>query len=269
MRPVFPVLIVISQIKPLLLRYFLYKILPFFLFVLFFLSKQDAEGQVTIRGTVFNMYRTRPLEAVSVISTSGRGTITDSNGNYMIVVNENDSLSFSYLGKSTMKFPVSSMNRVTGFDIALHIGAELNEVRVAPRNYHMDSLQNRKDYQKVFDYRKPGLTLTSPGQGLGVGFDLDAIINVFRFQKNRRMLAFQRRLVEEEEESFIDHRFNRSIVKKITRFDGNELDSFMARYRPSYEFTQSTTDYEFYDYIKLAAKEYKSGKKRGEMRKPD
>jgi hypothetical protein len=232
------------------------------------MSKQDvAAQQVTIRGTVFNMYKTNTLEAVTVLSSSGRATITDSNGNYVIVVNENDSLSFSYLGKSTMNFPVSSMNKVTGFDIALHVNTELKEVRVAPRNYHMDSLQNRKDYEKVFDYHKPGLTLTSPGQGLGVGFDLDAIINVFRFQKTRRMVAFQRRLIEEEESSFIDHRFNRSIVKKISRLDGNELDSFMVKYKPSYEFTKNTSDYEFYDYIKLAAKEYKSYKSKGELRK--
>lgn len=213
------------------------------------------------------MYRTSPLEAVTVLSTSGRATLTDSNGNYMIVVNETDSLTFSYLGKSTQPFPVSTMNRLTGFDIALHVGTDLKEVRVAPRNYHMDSLQNRKDYQKVFDYQKPGLTLTSPGQGLGVGFDLDAIINVFRFQKNRRMLAFQRRLVEEEEGNFIDHRFNRSLVKKLTRFDEIDLDSFMVKYRPSYEFTKTTTEYEFYDYIKLAAKEYKVIRSKSDIRK--
>ncbi|MBS1597027.1 MAG: carboxypeptidase-like regulatory domain-containing protein [Bacteroidetes bacterium] len=226
-----------------------------------------AQQQVTIRGTVFNMYKTSPLEAVTVLSTSGKATVTDSNGNYVIVVSEKDSLSFSYLGKSTIYFPVSAMNKLTGFDIALHVGTDLKEVRIAPRNYHMDSLQNRKDYQKVFDYHKPGLTLTSPGQGLGVGFDLDAIINVFRFQKNRRMLAFQKRLVEEEEDNFIDHRFNRSLVKKITRFDDNDLDSFMVKYKPSYEFTKTTSDYEFYDYIKLAAKEFKSMKSKGEMRK--
>ena len=33
------------------------------------------------------------------------------------------------------------------------------------------------------------------------------------------------------------------------------------------EFTEATTDYEYYDYIKLAYKEYKSGRKKGEMRK--
>jgi hypothetical protein len=82
------------------------------------------------------------------------------------------------------------------------------------------------------------------------------------------MLAFQRRLVEEEHDKFIDHRFNRSIVKKITHMDGEELDSFMVRFRPSFEFTEGTTDYEFYDYIRLASKQFKSGRKKGgEMKK--
>src|SRR4029077_20613701 len=98
--------------------------------------------------------------------------------------------------------------------------------------------------------------------GLGVGVDLDALINMFRFQKNRRMLAFQRRLVEDEEQKFVDHRFNRSIVKKISHLDGDELDSFMVRFKPSYEFTKETSDYEFYNYIKLASREYKAIKSR-------
>jgi CarboxypepD_reg-like domain len=246
-------------------KLFLKTILPF-LFILtgFFACAQ----QVTIRGTVFNMYRTRPLEAVSVISTSGRGTTTDSNGNYAIGVDEGDSLTFSYLGRSTMKFPVREMNHTSGFDIALHVNpTELNEVRVAPKNYHMDSLQNRKDYERIFDFRKPGIGLTSPESGgLGVGLDLDELINMFRFNRTRRILAFQRRLIEDEQDKYIDHRFNRSIVRKITHLEGDEIDTFMLRFRPSYNFTKSANDYDFYDYIKLAYLEYKEQKvERGEL----
>ncbi len=157
------------------------------------------------------------MEAVSVSSTSGKGTVTDSLGNYSLVVSPADSISFSYLGRSTIKYPVKSINPYISFDIALHVQpTELKEVRVAPHNYHMDSIQNRLDYAKAFDFKKPGLSMTEPGQGLGVGFDLDELINVFRFKRNRRMLAFQKRLVEEEQDKSIDHRFNRSIVKKIT-----------------------------------------------------
>jgi hypothetical protein len=218
-----------------------------------------ASGQeVTIRGTVFNMYRTHPLEAVSVVSASGRGTTTDINGNYSIRVMETDSLSFSYLGRATQMFPVKGMNTTTGFDIALHVGAtELNEVRVAPRDYHMDSLQNRIEYEKSFNYKKPGLALTDPTSGLGVGLDLDALINMLKFKQIRRSVAFRERLVDDEEERFIDHRFNRGLVKRITKLDGDQLDSFMIAYRPSYPFAKSAIDYDFFDYIKLANDEFR------------
>jgi len=242
-----------------------------FVIFMFFASGTARAQQVTIHGTVYNMYRTRPLDAVSVMSTSGRGTITDSNGNYMLTVDIKDSITFSYLGRTTAKYPVTEINKSASFDIALHVNpTELNEIRIGPKNYRLDSMQNRKDYANVFNYKKPGLAITEPSAGsLGVGLDLDALINMFRFARNRRMLAFQRRLVEEEHDKFIDHRFNRSIVKKITHLEGDDLDTFMVHYRPSYEFTVISSDYEFYDYIKLAYKEYKTvaHKKPGEMKK--
>ncbi|MDP4251875.1 MAG: carboxypeptidase-like regulatory domain-containing protein [Bacteroidota bacterium] len=227
---------------------------------LIFLAVQASGQEVTIRGTVFNMYKTHPLESVSVISSSGQGTVTDENGNYSIRVNENDSLSFSYLGRNTQMFAVKEMNHITGFDIALHVNPTiLNEVRVTPRNYHMDSLQNRIDYQKSFDYKKPGLKLTSPGSGLGVGLDLDALISMMKFKEIRRAKAFQSRLIEDEEDKFVDHRFNRYTVKKITHLDGDQLDSFMTAFRPSYHFAKTASDYDFLDYIKLAFEEFRLG----------
>jgi hypothetical protein len=256
-------LIVISQFKTFLLRPILRCIPVGLLFISMLFAIQHASGQITIRGTVFNMYRTRPLEAVSVISTSGNGTITDSAGFYMIIVNENDSIIYSYLGKHTMKFPVKSINLANNFDIALNVNpTELREVKIFPRNYTRDSIQNRQDYAKVFNFRKPGVSITAPGQGLGAGFDLDELIDVFRFQRNRRMLAFQRRLEDEERDKFIDHRFNRSIVKKTTRIDDSEIDSFMVRYRPSFEFCKTSNDYDLLEYIKLAYQEYRGTRPR-------
>lgn len=240
-------------------------LLSFSLFIaLLFCSK--ARGQeVTVHGTIYNMYRTKPLDGVSVISVRGRGTATDSNGNYVITVSIRDSLYFSYLGKATAKFPVASINAFGGFDIALHVDpVELKEVRVMPRNYHLDSLQNRQDYAKYFNYRKPGFRLNSTtgsdGMG-GVGVDLNQLIEMFDYAKKRRALAFQRRLIDDEREGFVDYRFNRSVVLKITRLQGDELDSFMVRYRPSYDFCKRATDYDLYDYIKLALQEWQKDRK--------
>lgn len=219
--------------------------------------------QVTVKGTVYNINRTRPLEAVSVMCTCGRGTVTDSNGNYTIIVGPQDSISFSYLGRSTAKFAVNSIINYPSFDVALHVDpVDLRPIRVQPRNYHLDSLQNRLDYAKVFDFQKPKFKVTDGTQGLGAGFDLDAIISMFQFNKNRRMLAFQKRLILEEQDKFVDHRFTPYLVKKITRLNSPELDTFMVKYRPSYYFTKYSTDYDFEDYIKLAAKDFQDRNRR-------
>ena len=138
-----------------LIRFYAYFRKTILLVLLAFGSRKSDAQQVTIHGTVFNMYKTRPLDGVSVLCSCGSGTTTDSNGNYVIRVNQSDSLRFSYLGRATQYFPVSMMNSTTGFDIALHVNpTELGEVRVAPKNYYLDSLQNRKDYEKIFNYQK-------------------------------------------------------------------------------------------------------------------
>lgn len=208
------------------------------------------------------MSKTIPLPSVSVLSSEGMGTVTDSLGYYTILVNETDSIWFSYLNKPTPKFAVAAINKFNGFDISLHVPVtELKEVKVVPRNYKRDSIQNRIDYAKAFDFHKPGISLSNPSSGaFGVGLDLDAFINMFNFRKNRRMAHFQQRLIQEEQDKFIDHRFTKPLVRKITRLSGAEQDDFMKKYRPSLDFTRNATDYEFAEYIKLAWQEYERKK---------
>lgn len=215
---------------------------------------------------------TIPIPNVSVLSKSGRGTITDSLGRYSILLFESDSIYFSYLNKPTQKFAVATINDISNFNIAIRIPvAYLKEIKVLPRNYKADSLQNRLDYAKVFDYKKPGLKTTAPNTGaLGVGLDLDEIINMFSVQKNKRMKLFQKRLIWEEHDKFISHRFSKLVVRRLTGLDSTALDSFMVIFRPSYLFTSTTSDYDFYEYIKQAGEAYKLGiRKNYLLRKED
>ena len=214
---------------------------------------------------MFDISKSIPLPSVSVLTTSGRGTTTDSLGRYSIVVNESDSIYFSYLNKPTTRFPVKGIANLYAFDISLHVPiSELPLVSVKSPNYHMDSLQNRRDYAKIFNYKKPGIGISSlpPGAGgAGVGLDLDEFINMFRFRHNRSMMAFRRRLEQEEIDKFIEHRFTKATVRKVTGLTGDSLNVFMKEFRPSYEFTQVSTDYEFLEYVKLAAEVFRSGGK--------
>lgn len=222
---------------------------------------QGLHAQYIVQGTVYDSSRTYPLEAVSVLSTSGRGTTSNAQGLYQIEVSARDSIWFSYLGKPTIKFPVSKIANAGQFDIALRVPVNvLKEVRVAPRNYKLDSLQNRKDYARIFDYRRPNLeSMTSIG-AMGAGIDVNELIRLFQFRKNKATLRFQERLLQQERDKFVDYRFNKALVRRLTGLTGEELDQFMARYRPSYEFALLSTDYDFQLYIKKTAESFEGRK---------
>lgn len=218
---------------------------------------------------VFDSTKTYPLQAVSVLSTSGRGTATDAFGRYEILVRESDSIWFSYLEKPTIKYAVAKIFNASQFDIALHINVPfMKEVFVLPRNYRMDSIQNRLNYAKVFNWQKPGLKSVTPTTpGAAVGFDLEEIIRLFQFRKNRSMASFKDRLLKEEQEKFIDRRFNKALVLRLTGLNGEERDSFMIRYRPTYEYCLMTSDYDFQSFIKKCYDLYLYEKRTGEFRK--
>jgi hypothetical protein len=221
----------------------------------FLLAANHLQAQYKIQGTVYDSSRSYPMVSVSVLSTNGKGTVTDVNGRYSVSVGEKDSIWFSYLGKPTVKFPVLKISDVTQFDIALQVSIQmLKEVKVLPRNYKQDSIQNRLDYAKIFDYRKPNLeSMTSIGP-TGAGIDINEVIRMFQFRKSKSTLRFQERLMQQEQDKSIDHRFSKALVRRLTNLTGEELDKFMALYRPTYEFTLYSSDYDFQLYIKESYK---------------
>ena len=201
-----------------------------------------------VNGTVYDRSRYFAMPGVSVMGTSGQGTMTDSTGQYHIRVHPKDSIYFSYLGRATVKFPVKSIATNYPMDISLAVTIDsLPLVVVRPKAYRYDSLENRDEYRKVFDYEPEGVVGPS-GSGMGVGVNLDML---FGARRNRQMLSLQRRLIEEEQDKYVDYRFNRVLVRKITGLEGPQLDAFMRLYRPTYDFIKNCeNDYEFYKYIK-------------------
>ena len=201
------------------------------------------------------------MESVTVITSSGRGTVTNSEGYYEIEVNEKDSVWFSYLGKPTIRYAVSKIFDAEHFDISLHINIPvLKEVIVRRRNYHLDSIQNRLDYEKAFNFRRPNVeSMTSIGP-MGAGIDIEELIKLFQFRKNRRMESLRERLLQQERDKYIDYKFNKALVRRLTTLSGPEFDSFMVKYRPSYEFILVTPEYDFQLYIKKAFSEFRQKK---------
>lgn len=202
----------------------------------------------TVSGTVYDITARRPLEAVAVQSSSGRGTLTDSTGRYLLVVPVKDSIWFSMIGKTTMKYAVDTISNLDNFNVMIHVRAtELPAVKVRNNYYRYDSMMNRQDYAKVFNFKKPTLGIVSNptyNPGAAVGFDLESIINMFRVKHNRSILTLQQRLIEQEQENYVNSRFSKQFVRKITKLQSPDLDTFMRRFRPDYELVKILNDLE-------------------------
>jgi hypothetical protein len=192
----------------------------------------------------------------------GKNTITDSLGKFALLVTKRDSIWFTFLTKKTAKYPVDTIRDFSNFEIALYIDAAwLPAVKVRASNYKFDSIQNRQEYAKVFNFRQPGLKFSSPSSyvpgSVTAGIDLDELINSFRFRRNRQMQSFQERLIQQEQDKYINHRFTKYLVQKLTSLKNGELDTFMTLARPSFELLQSMNDLELGYYVQQMYKVYR------------
>lgn len=235
------------------------------LYILILLIPASLKAQLMVSGSVMDSTRQFILPAVKVSSTNGQVTYTDSTGHYDILVSSNDSIHFTYLDKSTIWFPVRDIKDTRQFNISLQVTLKsayktLKEVVVIKKSYKQDSVENRLKYQKIFDANTGQVGITSGG-GLygGAGLDPNDIINLFRFRRNRSLKAIQNRLVQDEQDKFINYRFNKDLVKQITGFTGTNLDRFMKIWRPDYEWVAITSEIEFHTWILEASKAYTRG----------
>ena len=232
-----------------------------FIFLLFLLAG-TVKAQLTISGTVYDSSKVIPVKDVLVKSSGGMTATTDSTGHYNIGASDKDSLTFIYHNKPTARFAVRQIENIGSFDISLHIRVTekfrtLKEVRVFSKSFKQDSVANREEYAKIFNYQRPGIKTSSSDYSGTPGLDLDEFINIFRFKRNKQIKHLQNRLLDQEQENYINYRFNKVLVKRITHLDGNNLDSFMVRYRPDFTFTQTTSTVNFYQYILNASYQFK------------
>ena len=210
-------------------------------------------AQITVSGNVYDSSKLYAVPDVMVYSTGGTSAISDSIGAYRINVFPKDSISFYYEGKSTMKFPVRDIKNYNGFDISLRVRVNekyklLNPVTVFTNSYQQDSLENRENYSKIFGNSSSGIHSTYDPGG-PAGLDLDGLIGMFQFRKNKQNKEFKNRLLDQEQDQYVDYRFSSKTITRITGLTGDSLEVYKKLYRPNYYFILSSTLAEFYSYI--------------------
>lgn len=228
-------------------------ILLFFIMMVTMGNSIFSQSMVRVSGTVYDSSKVYVIPFVQVFTTSGGHTETDSLGIYHITAKPTDSIYFFYQGKSSIKYPVKKIYDNDAFDIAMRVKAQtkykvLQGVTVFSNDYRFDSLENRQKYDKIFNRGPLIETGIDPSTG-AAGIDIGSIIGLFQFQKNRRRKAFEQRLKQQEEDAYVDYRFNSRLLTRITGLEGEDLEAYKKIYRPSYWFAANSSQVVFYKYI--------------------
>ncbi len=233
-----------------------------FLFLLFKFS--DSFGQsIMIRGTVIDSASGSPMQQVSVFQReSDAGALTDKDGNYSFRINKTGVIHFTYIG---YKEQVRAVDFFSG-DLVINavmpvLPFNTRELQItAAKMNKLDSLNNREDNKGVFQpvRKSPVSSQMNADDNYRTGLVISPFAAYRKlFSKDaKRQKAYRTTLLQKEKDDYIDGRFSKNIVVRITGLNAPRLDTFMVKFRPEYELLIQTTDYELYDYIKRSGQAF-------------
>jgi hypothetical protein len=231
-----------------------YRIYPL---VLFLAGSLHGWSQQFLTGKVFKKNSTEFLISVSIHNiTEQRYDLSEENGSYHIQAAPGDHVAFSSVGYMADTLTVTASLLTAECPIYLDIRPQtLQAVRVGEfSNYQLDSMDRRKEYAWVYDHdNTPHVARDRQGAD-GVGVTL----NIFRNSGSaaHQRVGLKKRLEKEEEDYYVDSRYNKDFVAKITHLKGDSLLQFMRRYRPSYDYCRKAANVDILVYISDSYKLY-------------
>jgi hypothetical protein len=196
-----------------------------------------ASAQDYLEGKVVDAVGGKALSDVFIKNvTKSKITITEGDGEFEIPAAVGNLLIFSspgYISDTLLVVDMRDLNIRLKTNPAL-----LKEVNITSSR---DDFDPRSEYPEI--YTKSKVYILSPSSL----FSKEA--------KNARRL--KKYFAEEEKERAVDQAFSIAYVSSIVPLRGIELQTFMAMYRPSYEFIQSHSGPTLASYINDSYKKYK------------
>ncbi|PRD46377.1 hypothetical protein [Sphingobacterium haloxyli] len=220
-------------------------------------SNTYAQQSSGVSGIVVERGGSVRLSEVNVTNLRTKKRVqTNTFGVFIIEASVGDSLSLTKTGYGPVKTVLH-----TNEDILVEMQAGLTiETVVVSRMSKEAEMRDMLD-----DYRKKGVYNGGKNTvGTYLGSPATALYNLFgRDAKNAKRFA---NLMDRElEESQVDRVFNKTTVKSVINLEGDELQSFMDMYRPSYNMVKNWGQYDFMHYVKRSFEAWdKNGRPRSD-----
>lgn len=233
-------------------RYTVYGITSLLLF------STGATAQDIFRGKIYKKASFEVIMSVSVRNISQvKYNVSDMGGNFKVPAKRGDTVVFTSAGYKPDTAFVSDwmLNGDMIYTVYLDPNVvELPTVRVGDlSNYQLDSIKRKEDYAYLDQFHKVKLAGGKTFSD-GVGISFSPIDYFSHVQVQRRRL--QKRLAQNEKDYYIDSRWPRTYVARVTGLKGDSLQIFLYRYRPSYAFCRKASNEDILLYINASLKKF-------------
>jgi len=214
----------------------------------------EIAAQDNVKGKVYDGQTDSTIAGVNVYNLNTKQFVrSGSDGSYTIAASEGDRIMFSRIGFRSDTATVIYSMLLALHDVTLYKEVITLKNVTVTSSYQMDSLERRNYYNDIFA-KQAGITgLNTPQYGFGVSV---SPLSYFSYRaKQKRQL--KKRLLKQEEESYVDRSFPKEWVSKLTGLRGDSLSRFMMLYRPSYKFCRENNREKMLIYISDKLKEFK------------
>lgn len=213
-------------------------------------------AQQKVEGIVFDGESKERIALVTVRNTStGESVYNNLKAEFSIKATTGNTLIFKKDGYFADTITVQD-NRTLAVYLK-RAGIQLKQVDVTAKAFTPEKKleATKRDYTRLYgSAANPDALAISPYGGVGIG--IDALYNAFsRSGRNAERL---KEIIERDyREDVIDYRYNRTLVGSITGLSGDKLTDFMQKFRPSYYFVTTASEYEFTRRVRTDFRRYK------------
>lgn len=244
--------------------------LVFTLIVILFSSPLFAQK---INGLVFDKLTKQPVANANATLGLFRVSTTNTGAFMLNNVQPGDRIKISCIGYETYQVNVG-LNIPDPLVIWLvRANITLQELNIkGTRNYRRDSLQTRKEFKSVFNYKAPSfkdMLVARPKHNYFpkpnnrdvnstssvVSLNLMPLVSLLSSKKSP-IAKLQQRLIKNEELNYVDQVFSRQKIVSLTNLKADSLDRFMDQYRPTIAEAKSMSSYQVLTYIKKSYVEF-------------
>lgn len=218
-----------------------------------------------LAGKIIDKESQEVLPGVHILNKNQRkGTVSDIDGNFFIKLSETDTLTFSYVGYNQHFFVLDdSMKENMQDKVIIPLSkslVELESVKVFAykneRAFKKAILALELEEENQVDIQIPGYYYgpkkpVQPGVGSPISFLANKLGKRAKIEKK-----FNEAKRKDQYRSYLNSKYNKGIVSRITGLKDQELDNFMKYCQLSDKFIDDANEYEIIVAINKCYKDY-------------